>query len=387
MYWHFSIFIKANKANNCFQLRLFIMKNSRRTFIKNSAAATALAGLSMNNLSASTVDLIRENEMQMCMSFFFGFQEEKLKYARQMGIKGAITSANPYMAGMRDKKPWEYKPLAALKERFEKEGLEFKLIEGPPTLEKTKLGLDGRDEELDHFITFMKNVKKVGIDTICYNWMPVISWHRTTTDRPGRGKALMTAFDYEAIKDQPLTEYGEVSKDQMWANLTYFLNALVPEAEKLEIKLALHPDDPPIDSIRGISRIMTSVDAFKRLIEIYPSPSNGLTFCQGTFATMGEDIPSAIRYFGKRDKIFFVHFRDIKGDKWNFAETFHDNGMTDMYEAMKAYYEVGFHGPIRPDHVPTMAGEPNDHPGYGVLGNLYALGYMRGLMEGASKSS
>lgn len=362
------------------------MKSSRRSFIKKGAFAAALSGLNIRSLSASTIDLVRANEMEMCMSFFFGFQEDKLKYARQMGIKGAVTSANPWMAGMRDKKPWEYAPLAALKERLKSEGLEFKLIEGPPTLEKTKLGLEGRDEELDHFITFMKNLQKVGIDTICYNWMPVISWHRTTTDRPGRGDALMTAFDYEDIKDQPLTEYGVISKENMWENLTYFLKAIVPEAEKLEIRLALHPDDPPVDSIRGISRIMTSAEAFKRLIDIYPSPSNGITFCQGTFATMGEDIPSAIRYFGMRGKIFFVHFRDIKGNKWNFEETFHDNGMTDMYEAMKAYYEVGFRGPIRPDHVPTMAGEPNEHPGYEVLGNLYALGYMRGLMEGALKN-
>lgn len=363
------------------------MDNSRRNFIKKSGAFAAVTGTGISAWGGPSLDLVKSYEMELCMSFFFGFQENKLRYARQMGIKGAVTSANPWMAGMKDKKPWEYEPLNALKERFKNEGLEFKLIEGPPTLEKTKLGLDGRDQELDHFITFLKNLQKVGIETICYNWMPVISWHRTSTDRTGRGDALVTAFDYNIIKDQPLTEYGVISEENMWENITYFLKAIIPEAEKLGIRLAMHPDDPPIDSIRGISRIMTSVEAFKRLIEIYPSPSNGITFCQGTFATMGEDIPAAIRYFGKRDKIFFVHFRDIKGDKWNFEETFHDNGMTDMYEAMKAYYEVGFKGPIRPDHVPTMAGEPNDHPGYGVLGNLYALGYMRGLMEATAKGS
>ena len=94
---------------------------------------------------------------------------------------------------------------------------------------------------------------------------------------------MVTAFDYEDIKDQPITEYGEISEEMMWENITYFLKAVVPEAEKYGIKLVLHPDDPPIPKIRGISRIITSVDAFKRLIEIYPSPNNGLTFCQGTF--------------------------------------------------------------------------------------------------------
>src|SRR5690606_36734183 len=126
-----------------------------------------------------------------------------------------------------------------------------------------------------------------------------------------------------------------------------FLKAVVPEAEKNGIKLALHPDDPPIDSIRGIPRIMTSVEAFKRLIEIVPSPSNGLTFCQGSFASMGGegegvDIPAAIEYFGKRNTIHFVHFRDVRGNKNNFEETFHDDGKTDMYRAMQAYYDVGF---------------------------------------------
>ncbi|MGD1894725.1 MAG: mannonate dehydratase [Cyclobacteriaceae bacterium] len=154
----------------------------------------------------------------------------------------------------------------------------------------------------------------------------------------------------------------------------------------------MHPDDPPIDNIRCIPRIMTSVAAFKRLIEIVPSPSNGLTFCQGSFASMGaegkgEDIPDAIEYFGKRGKIHFVHFRDVRGHKDDFEETFHDDGKTDMYRAMQAYYDVGFKGPIRPDHVPTMAGDSNEHPGYSTIGALFAIGYIRGLMEGVTKSS
>jgi mannonate dehydratase len=206
--------------------------------------------------------------------------------------------------------------------------------------------------------------------------------------RPSRGGALVSAFDVEDIKDEPMiTEYGELTHDLMWKNLGYFLNAVIPEAEKYGIKLALHPDDPPIDNIRGIPRIMTSTNAFKRLIDLYPSPSNGITFCQGSFASMGEDINAAIEYFGQRKTIHFVHFRDVIGEKNNFEETFHDDGKTDMYKAMQAYYNVGFKGPIRPDHVPTMAGDSNDKPGYSTIGTLFALGYMRGLMEGVSKNS
>ena len=148
----------------------------------------------------------------------------------------------------------------------------------------------------------MKNLNKIGVNTICYNWMPVINWARTDFARKGRGGALVTAFDYETIKDQPLTEYGEVTEETMWKNMEYFLKAVVPEAEKNNIKLALHPDDPPIPKIRGIARIMGTADAFKKLIDLYPSPNNGITLCQGTFATMDEDIPSVIKYFGERKR-------------------------------------------------------------------------------------
>ena len=112
---------------------------------------------------------------------------------------------------------------------------------------------------------------------------------------------------------------------------------------------------------------------------------NGMTFCQGCFATMGEDIPAAIRHFGRMGKIDFVHFRDVQGDRTNFHETFHDDGKTDMYEAMRCYYEVGFDGIARPDHVPTMVGEDDAMPSYGLQGNLFAVGYIKGLMEAVEK--
>ena len=359
---------------------------SRRDFIKKSVSVAALSTIGIRSPGSIRQPYKEEWGMQMCLSYFFGFQEQKMQLSRQMGVTGAIGPASPRMAGMSGANSWDYAPLAAIKERYRKEGLEWKVVEGPPTLEKVKLGLPGRDEEIDHFSTFIENISRAGVDIVCYNWMPVISWHRSVTDRKGRGDALITAFEYEDVKDQPLTEYGEVSEEKMWANLEYFLKAIIPVAEKHRVKMALHPDDPPISKIRGISRIMISADAFKRMTEMVDSPYNGLCFCQGTFATMGEDIPSAIKYFGERGKIHFVHFRDIRGNKWNFEETFHDEGMTDMYQAMQTYREVGFTGPVRPDHVPTMAGDSNEHPGYSILGNLFAIGYMRGLMEAVSKN-
>lgn len=380
------------------------MDKNRRDFIKKSASLAALSVAGVKTITSgdtapytneiraqktthsTTSRLVKDAGMQMCEAYFFGMQPQKIALAKQMDVLGAVGGINPAMVGLKNVKPWEYEVVVAVKKAWEKEGLQLKVIEGPPALgELTKIGLAGRDEEIANFITFMKNLAKVGIDTICYNWMPAIGWYRTKNDKPGRGGALVTAFDNEELRNLPVTQYGEVSKETLWKSLEYFLKAVVPEAEKAGIKLAMHPDDPQVDSIRGISRIMTTGDAFKRLLDIYPSPNNGITMCQGNFALMGEDLIQLINYFGKQGKIHFVHFRNVRGDKFNFEETFHDEGIIDMYQAMKAYYNIGFKGPIRPDHVPTMAGDSNEHPGYSTIGCLFALGYMRGLMEAISK--
>lgn len=381
--------------------------NNRREFIKKS---TALAAMSVAGMGAATSELagmhvesprekkkvkpsgeyIPDAGIKLSFAYFGGIQAEnrKVQFGKQLNVLGAVGGINPGMVGLQNSKPYEYEVISAVKAAWEKEGLKLLVVEGPPSLgEKTKLGLEGRDEEISNFILFMKNLSKAGIDTICYNWMPVISWARTSNDRPGRGGALMTAFDYEDIKDQTLTKYGEVSKELLWDNLEYFIRAVMPEAEKAGIKLAMHPDDPQVDSIRGISRIMTNADAFRRLAAIYPSTYNGLTMCQGNFALMGEDIPALVRDFGSKGLIHFVHFRNVNGNKTNFVETFHDEGIIDMYEAMRAYLETGFKGPLRPDHVPTMAGDSNARPGYSALGSLYAAGYIRGLIEAVAKNS
>jgi mannonate dehydratase len=381
------------------------MKNNRREFLKKSTAMAALSVVGMSatseligksvieekqsKLSSPQKKYVQDAGIKMCFAYFGGIEAEKRKveFGKQLNVLGAVGGIDPRRVGLPNVNPWDYEAVSAVKNAWEKVGLKLEVIEGPPSLsETTKLGLKGRDEEISNFITFMKSLSKAGIDTICYNWMPVISWARTTMDRPGRGGALVTAFDNEDIKDQSLTKYGEVSKESLWKNLEYFLKAVVPEAEKSGIKLAMHPDDPQVDSIRGISRIMTTAGAFKRMVDIYPSPNNGLTMCQGNFSLMGEDIPTVVKYFGSKNLIHFVHFRNVRGGKMNFVETFHDEGQIDMYEAMKAYIEIGFKGPLRPDHVPTMAGDSNERPGYSALGSLYAAGYIRGLIEAVAKN-
>lgn len=369
------------------------MANNRRSFLKKSisiASVTSIAGVgglanskSNTELSKRAHEYVKDAGMQLSEAYFRGLEERRIAYARQMDVLGAV-------AGVRssdDAKPWEAKAIIANKQAWDKVGLKWNVVEGPPSLgEKTKLGLDGRDEEISNFITFMKNLKQhANIDVICYNWMPVIGWYRTDKAKPGRGGALVTAFDNDALKDAALTKYGEVSNETLWKNLDYFLKAVMPEAEKIGMKMAMHPDDPQVESIKGIGRIMTTVDNFKRMLDIYPSPYNGITMCQGNFSLMGADIPKTVREFGK-EKIHFVHFRNVRGGKYKFEETFHDEGQIDMYEAMKAYYEIGFRGPIRPDHVPTMAGDSNDFAGYSNVGILFAHGYIRGLMEAIAKA-
>lgn len=375
------------------------MKGKRRDFIKQGVATAA--GLSIGQLPSidhvrrsGELNYVKDGGMQLCLAYFWGIEPLKVELARQMGVLGAVGGISPGMVGMQGEKNYEFEVIKAVKEAWEKEGLQLKVIEGPPSLyTKTKLGLEGRDEEIDNFITFLKNIGSLGIDTVCHNWMPVISWTRTNMEKAGRGGALVSAFDVKDIENEPvITEYGDLTHEKMWDNMEYFLKAVIPEAEKAGVKLALHPDDPPIDGIRGIPRIMTSVDAFKKMLDLYPSPSNGITFCQGSFASMGDenngvDIPAAIEYFGKRDAIHFVHFRDVRGSKNSFEETFHDDGKTDMYRAMEAYYKIGYKGPMRPDHVPTMAGDSNNHPGYSTIGTLFAIGYIRGLIEGVHKAS
>ncbi len=324
--------------------------------------------------------------MKLALAYFEERHFAKMPLSRQMGVDFAVTNLDLNRSDRASLRTWESAYLQALLKRYEDQGLRVCAIEGPTPLDKVKLGLPGRDEEIAHFLEMMENLARLGVDTVCYNWMPVLGWVRTSSDARTRGEARVTAFDYDRIEGAPFTDAGRVTGETLWRNLAYFLEAVVPAAERWGLKLALHPDDPPVPCLRGIDRILVRCDDLRRAVDLVPSDASGIALCQGSLAAMGEDIPAAIRDFGRRRKIFFVHFRDIRGHRFSFQETFHDDGMTDMHEAMKCLYEVGFDGPIRPDHVPTMAGEDVDRPGYGILGNLFAIGYMKGLMEAVEKS-
>jgi mannonate dehydratase len=309
------------------------------------------------------------------------FSDENLQLAAQVGAT-EIVSVYPGL---------ELGNMFAIRDRVESHGMKLGVIERlVPTLRFIHNSA-GRDQQIEDFKTLIRNMGEANVPVLCYSWMPHDDWQRTAVDVSERGGALVTELDMSQDAKVPndtgyQTETTEAtSAEQLWENLEYFLKQVVPVAEKAGVKLSMHPDDPPVDVLRGQPQIMSTPEEFERLIQLVESPSNGICFCQGTMASSAAeyDIPALIRRLAPH--INFSHFRDVVGAVPKFREAFHDSGKTDMAACMEAYLESGIDCPIRPDHAPTMAGESNEFPGYHMLGRLYAVGYMRGLMESAER--
>lgn len=299
------------------------------------------------------------------------------KLAKQAGVDLAVGGL-PFDSVQGGEAPWDYAPLLRMKEGYEAGGFKLAVIESRPPLNNAKRGLPGRDDEIATVCTLLENMGKLGIPVWCYEWMTDFNWLRTNVSAPSRGGSVVTSFDLNDVPET-LTTQPPISEDELWVNLEYFLNKVLPVAERWNVKLAMHPDDPPLSPIRGVGRIMRSVENYQRLLDLHPSPMNGITLCQGNFTLMTDDLPGVIRHFGK--KIFFIHFRDVKGTPSRFEETWHDAGKTDMLACMRAYRDIDFDGVLRPDHVPTVEGDSNEHAGYSSFGRLYAIGYIRGLRQ------
>ena len=301
------------------------------------------------------------------------------RWAKQLGVDHAVIRLpEDGRFDLTDPAHWR-----AYYEHFQGYGLTPAVVEPLPgsIYEDIKCGTARADEAMQQAKAVVRNMGKLGIGTLCMNFMAHIGWYRTTGTYPERGGAGSTAFD---MKDFAPRDDFSITKEQLWANLERFLREIVPVAEESGVRLALHPDDPPVPQLGGVQRILTSLSAIDRAVHLVRSDMLGVTLCQGCYSAMGEDVCEVIRHFGREGKIFFVHFRDVCGTRECFHETFHDNGQTNMAQAIDAYREAGFDGPVRVDHVPTMAGESADLPGYANMGRLYAIGYLKGLLEADS---
>jgi mannonate dehydratase len=305
--------------------------------------------------------------------------DENLSLAAQCGVTDIVTK---YPGS-------ELSDLLQTKSRIEDFGMRLSVIEGFLPIENIKTGRDD-GSELEAMKVLIQHMGEAGVEILCYNFMAGTDWVRTRLNVPDRGGAKVTAFDLEEVRQAIMLGHNgsgeleapqgvQISATELWRLLESFLRELVPIAEASGVVLAMHPDDPPLPEFLGKARIMNSIESFQRLVDLVPSCSNAICFCQGTFAEMGVDISETIRRFGS--KIQFVHCRDVRGTASSFVETFHDNGPTDMVAAMRAYHEIGFEGPIRPDHVPQLVGEDEGEPGYTMKGRLFAYGYLRALMQ------
>jgi mannonate dehydratase len=353
---------------------------------KNIAAAVCAGAASTISINPSTAKGTvgapdKKNTLKLALVLPYA-QKTHWKIAAQMGVTHAIATVASQLTKVTSDKYLD--TLKKMRDDYGEAGITIAGVESHPVAaEKIKLGLPGRDEEIENYKVVLKAMGKVGVPMCCYNFMAGLGWLRTRTDVPERGGALTSEFNYDDAEKQGITQWGTITEAQMWDNITYFIKRVMPVAEDAGIQMALHPDDPPLSPLRGIARICTTAENFRRIMDIYPSPVNGVTFCQANFKAMGEDVYAVAKEFTEAGKNFFVHFRDIEGQGKRFRETFHDNGPTDMARMLKIYYDAGFDGPMRPDHAPTMEGESNDNPGYAMVGKVLAIGYMRGLMEGS----
>lgn len=294
-------------------------------------------------------------------------------YAVQCGVKkGVIRLPETDAFDVTDYSHWQN-----VHKKFTDFGIEPVIIEPMPNAlhDHIKIGDEKRDECIEKVIKMFPIMEQLKIDTICFNWMAHIGWLRTNLSIKERGGAYVTGFDLKDFKP----DSKAISEDKLWDNYEYFIKAVIPYAEKHGIKLALHPDDPPLAKLGDVSRIMISYENIKKAMEIGNSKNLGVTMCQACYLMMGEDLYDVIPKLA--DKIFFVHFRNVTGNKFKFNETFHDNGNIDMADIMRLYEKCGVNVPVRVDHVPLMAGEQQETAGYTALGRLFAIGYLKGILD------
>lgn len=330
-----------------------------------------------------------------------------LAHIRQIpGVRGAVSALYDVPPG----EPWTRDRVASLKAQIEDAGLAFAVVESIPVHEDIKLGRPSRDRWIDHYCVSIGTLGALGIPVLCYNFMPVFDWMRTdlALRLPDGSTALayddgaLAAIDlsrgtgalpgwattYDAAQLQSLlAAYRAVDAERLWDHLAYFLERVVPVAARAGVRLALHPDDPPW-SIFGLPRIITDAQALDRLVRLVDDPANGVTFCTGSLGANPEnDLVSMARRFGGMGRIHFAHCRNVRVTGMRrFQETAHPSacGGVDLYEVLRALNDVGFAGPMRPDHGRMIWGETG-RPGYGLYDRALGITYLQGLWEAIAR--
>ena len=292
------------------------------------------------------------------------------------------------------------------------------VIESVNVHESIKLGDKDRDKYIQNYKETLKNLSKIGIKTVCYNFMPIFDWTRTDLAKPLHDGSTALYFDSEQLKglkpndlfdiikkgskdviipgweidrlseiEGLFKQYENVSEEDLWKNLRYFLEAIIPVANEFDINMGIHPDDPPW-SIFGLPRIITCKENLQRVIDLVDSPRNGLTLCSGSLGpNPSNNIPDMIRDFGEQGRLHFGHIRNINRlSPTSFHEASHlsNDGSLDLYEIVKAYSDIGFEGHVRPDHG-RMIWDEEGMPGYGLYDRALGIAYLNGLYEAINK--
>lgn len=341
--------------------------------------------------------------MRMTFRWYGPDDPVSLRHIRQIpGVEGIVSALHHVPVG----EPWSEKAVFRLREVVEEAGLRLEVIESIPVHEDIKLGRTSRDALIDAFAESVRAVGAAGVPVVCYNFMPVFDWLRTDLAMPLPDESTALSFEQEALEridfsggtgDLPgwaaaysgeeLEElrqaYGRIREDDLWANLAYFLERVVPAAEGAGVKLAIHPDDPPW-AVAGFPRIITSGEALRRVTHLVDSTANGVTFCTGSLGanpTEAKRLPDTARMLAGR--IHFVHGRNVSsvGAK-AFHESPHPFGDVDLPAVVRVLRETGFDGPMRPDHGRMIWGETG-RPGYGLYDRALGAAYLRGLWEGS----
>ena len=314
-----------------------------------------------------------------------------LNYIKAIGVNH-ICAVDHHGYGYKEQGYWDAEPLAAMKKHVQAHGVALDMIMVPlpqqhvdvAEMPNIMLGTPGRDEEIDRIIKCIQAAGKAGIPAVKGNL--IVTGGLRTEPVVGRGGALHTAFDLDRFQ-LPRSRAGEVTAEQAWERISYFVQRVIPKAEEAGVRVAIHPHDPAVPKGIGLDdRVLGDIEGLKQFCTLSPSPYHGLNYCQGCMEETGaskQELLDAIQFFGSRKRLFLVHFRTIKGGLGVFREAFIDEGDMDMLAAMEAYQDVGYEHMIVPDHYPRIPGDS----AWRHQSRAYAIGYLKALIAATGGES